>query len=295
MDHPGFEVTAARGRLARLRLLGGVDEPTLRRSRILLHGENGPVRAQVRALHMTPDRRRRHTTLEVSCERPVRAGDWGHFDLTPLALTGGKIRSKALDNVLSVALILALLDGLAQAKRRARVFGDFTVAEEVGFVGAMELARGRMLSRRVPLVVMETSRELPSFKIDAGPVVRVGDRISVYDDALTRWLSDSAERLAARDRGFRWQRALMPGGACEATLYQITGWRAGALAVPLANYHNMGPRGAAPEWVSRGDAEGMLQLMEALARKGPSPDSAERLRRRLYRQHRRYAGRFRGK
>ncbi len=295
MDHPGFEVLDCRGRQARLRLLGGVEEPTLRGSRILIHGAEGAVRAEVRSVRMAADRRKEHTTLRVRCEAPVAPGDWGHFDLVPLSLAGGKIRSKALDNVLSVAIILALLDGLAAARRKAHVYGVFTVAEEVGFVGAMELARGRMLPRRVPLVVMETSRELPSFEIGGGPVVRVGDRISVYDDELTRWLSETAERLAERDGDFRWQRALMPGGACEATLFQLAGWRAGALAIALANYHNMGAKGAAAEWVDRRDAEQMLELLEALALRGPRPGRSEDLLRRLYRQHRRYAGRFKAR
>jgi putative aminopeptidase FrvX len=293
LDHPGFEVIESRGRRARLRLLGGVDEPTLRRCRILLHGAEGPVRAELISLSMTRDRRKSETELSVRCERPVAAGDFGHFDLTPLSLARGRISSKALDNVLSVAVILAMLDDLAATRRKAHVYGVFTVAEEVGFVGAMELMLGRLLPKRVPMVVLETSRELPSFKIGAGPVVRVGDRISVFDDALTRWLTETAESLREREPDFRFQRALMPGGMCEASLYQLVGRRACALAVPLANYHNIGPKGAAPEWVDRRDAEDLLRLLGALGRKGPDPGRSAAFLKQLYRQHRRYSPRFR--
>jgi len=292
MDHPGFEVVAARGRQATLRLLGGVDEPTLRGSRILIHGADGPVRCRTRSVRMSPDRRKRHTHVTVTSETPLAEGDWGHFDLTPLSLARGRITSKALDNVLSAALILALLDRLAATRRRAHVYGVFTAAEEVGFVGAMGLVKGRLLPRRVPVVVMETSRELPGFSIGAGPVVRVGDRISVYDDGVTRWLGDTATAVAGRDGDFRWQRALMPGGMCEATLFNIAGYRAGALALALANYHNMGPRGAAAEWVNRRDAEQMLQLLEALAARGPRPGSDETLYARIETQYRRYRKRL---
>jgi endoglucanase len=292
-DHPGFEVIAVRGRTATLRLLGGVDEPTLRNSRILLLGAAGPVRAEVLAVKMAKDRRVDDTTLRVRCAAPVAVGDWGHFDLVRLSLAGGKIRSKALDNVLSAALILKLLDDFSADERPAHVYGVFTVAEEVGFVGAMELMKSNLLPRRVPMVVMETSRELPGFKIGAGPVVRVGDRLSVYDDELTRWLTETAEALAKREPGFRFQRALMPGGACEASLYQLEGRPTCALAIALANYHNMGRRGAAAEWVSRSDAEQMLMLLTALTTSGPKPGRREELRRLLWRQHRRYAARFR--
>ncbi len=294
MDHPGFEVISCRGKSARLRLLGGVDEKTLRNSRILLQSEGGSVRATPTAVKMAKNRRKEHTELSARCESPVRVGDWGHFDLVPLSLARGRITSKALDNLLSVAVILATLDELAASRRKARVYGVFTVAEEVGFVGAMELMLGNLLPKRVPMVVLETSRELPSFKIGAGPVVRVGDRISIFDDPLTRWLSETAEGLQVKSVDFRFQRALMPGGMCEASLFQLSGRPSCALAVPLANYHNMGPNGAAPEWVNRNDTEGLLQLLIALARKGADPGRSEAFRRQLYRQHRRYRARFKG-
>ncbi len=295
MDHPGFEVISVRGRQAQLRLLGGVDEPTLKNSRVLLISGGEKVKAEVLSVKMAADRRKDDTTLRVRCARPVSVGDWGHFDLVPLSLAGGKIRSKALDNTLSVALILCLLDGFSAAKRKAHVYGVFTVAEEVGFVGAMELMRSNLLPKRVPMVVMETSRELPSFKIGGGPVVRVGDRMSVYDDELTRWLTETAETLDAKEPGFQFQRALMPGGACEATLFQMEGRPTCALAVALANYHNMGRSGAAAEWVNRGDAEQMLMLLEALTATGPKPGRRDELLKRIWRQHRRYAKRFRGR
>jgi putative aminopeptidase FrvX len=101
MDHPGFEVTAARGHTAALRLLGGVDEPTLRRSRIRLLTAGGPVRATPLSVQMTRDRRKAPTTLVVGCDGPVAPGDWGQFDLPGLSLAAGQIRAPALDNVLS--------------------------------------------------------------------------------------------------------------------------------------------------------------------------------------------------
>ncbi|MCP4547836.1 MAG: hypothetical protein GY835_15345 [bacterium] len=292
MDHPGFEVVEVRGRQARLRLLGGVDEPTLRNSTIRLYTSTGTVKAEVRSVRMAADRRKQHTLLDVRCDKPVQVGDWGQFDLVQLSLADGKIRSVALDNVCSVALILALLDRLAAGRRKGHVYGVFTACEEVGFVGALELVRSGILPKRVPLVVLETSRELPSFKIGAGPVIRVGDRLSVYNDFLTRWLTDTAGKLAEQDDGFRFQRALMPGGMCEATLYQLEGWSACALALALANYHNMGRSGAAAEWVSRRDAEDLLLLLEQLVKKGPGSTSADKLRSGLERQYLRYRHRF---
>lgn len=295
MDHPGFEVVEARGRRARVRLLGGVDEKTLRGSRLVFAAGGRRVKAETLSVKMAKDRRKEDTLLRVRSAEPLEPGQFGWFDLVTLSLARGRIRSKALDNVLSAALICALLDGLASAGTKAHVYGLFTVGEEVGFAGAMEAVKGRLMPRRLPLIVMETSRELPSFEIGKGPVIRVGDRLSVFDNELTLWMGDTAEALAKEDPRFRHQRALMPGGWCEATLFQLAGWRTGALALALDNYHNMGRRGAAAEAVSLADARQMLRLMEALALRPPDPARQDRLLRDLERVHARYAPRFRAR
>jgi putative aminopeptidase FrvX len=63
----------------------------------------------------------------------------------------------------------------------ASVYGVFTRAEEVGFIGAIQLAKSKQLLQDVTVVSLETSAELPPAKIGAGPIVRVGDRTSVFD------------------------------------------------------------------------------------------------------------------
>jgi len=292
MDHPGFEVVQAKGRNARVRLLGGVDEKTLRDSRLVFADGEKRVRAETLDVKMAKDRRREDTILRVRSRESLREGQFGWFDLLPLSLARGRIRSKALDNVLSVALICALLDDLAERGVRAHVYGLFAVAGEVGFVGAMEAVRGGLIPRKLPLSVMEASRELPSFKIGKGPVIRVGDRLSVFDNELTLWMGDRAEALAKEDRGFRYQRALMPGGWCEATLFQLAGWKTAALALALDNYHNMGARGAAAEAVSLEDARQMISLMEDLSLNAPDQARKDKLLRDLRKVHARYAPRF---
>ncbi len=294
MDHPGFEVMESRGRSAKVRLLGGVDEKTLKGSRLVFEDEGRRIKAETLSVKMAKDRRKEDTVLRIKANEPLRPGQFGWFDLVPLSISRGRIRSKALDNLISAALICALLDDLASRKRKAQVYGLFTVAEEVGFAGAMEAVKGKLVPKKLPVIVMETSRELPSFEIGKGPVIRVGDRMSVFDDGMTLWLSDTAEALTKQDKRFQYQRALMPGGWCEATLFQLAGYKTGALAISLDNYHNMGKKGAAAEAVSLSDTEQMLKLMEALALTGPDPVRKERLFRDLERVHKRYAPRFKG-
>lgn len=101
-------------------------------------------------------------------------------------------------------------------------------------------------------------------------IIRVGDRASVFDAEGTRYLTEVATALGRNDPGFRWERALMSGGTCEATAYQELGHRAAAVCVPLGNYHNCanGNR-IAEEYVAVADAVAMVRLLECAARRWP--------------------------
>jgi putative aminopeptidase FrvX len=110
-----------------------------------------------------------------------------------------------------------------------------------------------------------------------GVVVRVGDRTSVFDDAATAVLAK-----VAADARIPHQRKLMSGGTCEATAYQLYGYRTAALCVALGNYHNCGPdHQIASEYVSVDDVAGMVQLMTRVATEAPPTDPHAALREKL--------------
>jgi endoglucanase len=131
------------------------------------------------------------------------------------------------------------------------VWGLFTRAEEVGFLGALEAVRLGTVPAGASVLSLECSKALPSAPQGDGVIVRVGDRMSIFDPDLTQSLRTAADALAGRDRSFRYQRKLMDGGACEATVFCASGFRASGLAVPLGNYHNASDDGIgiAPEHV----------------------------------------------
>ncbi len=283
MDHPGFEVLSG-GRRARAALLGGVDPKHLRGSRVLLYHDvhslreaarpPAPVRGRIAAVHSTlpAGARRAEVEVEIVCASEVEPRAWGHFDLPGMELHGGMLRSKALDNLLSCVLILATCARLQRRRAVANLLGVFTRAEEVGFVGAGGVLRSSVLSPARPLVVLETSKALPTAPMGRGPVLRVGDRMSSFDPEMDLWLSASAAELAEAEPRFLFQRALMTGGACEASLFILHGRRVGALAMPLGNYHNMTPRGGiGPEFVRASDFDQMLLLLEHLSTHPPRP------------------------
>ncbi len=210
---------------------------------------------------------------------PVR--DFGAFamwDLPAFELRDGRIFSRACDDLIGCAAIVALFHELELAGAEVCVHGLFTRAEEVGFVGAIRLALSGRVPKTLTIVSLETSSEKGGpAQMGAGVIVRVGDRTSIFDDAATAALMDAAKRAEIPV-----QRCLMSGGTCEATAYQLYGYRSAGLCVALGNYHNCGPdTQIASEFVSAADVEGMVRLMVAATTTAPTADPHAMLRLRL--------------
>jgi endoglucanase len=129
------------------------------------------------------------------------------------------------------------------------------------------VADAKLLPRNALVVSLETSKELPPVKMGQGVILRVGDRSSIFDSTAMRFLGEAAAGLRAKDEKFRFQRALMFGGTCEATAFQEFGYQVAAVCVALGNYHNCHPQGRiAAEYVSLSDACGMVRLLVEAAR-----------------------------
>ena len=62
----------------------------------------------------------------------------------------------------------------------------------------------------------------------------------------------------------------MPGGTCEATVYDIYGFTAASICVALGNYHNMDTaRGRiGPEYIDLADWRNMVKLFVQVAKNG---------------------------
>ena len=194
-------------------------------------------------------------------------GAFRMWDLPKCEVRAGRIRSRACDDLIGCAAIVAALRELERTGAECAAWGLFTRAEEVGFVGAIELAKSARLPRSVTVVSLETSsvRGGP-VKIGGGPIIRVGDRTSVFDSAATAQL-----QAAAKSAGIVHQRALMQGGTCEATAYALYGYRTAAMCVALGNYHTCGPGDLiAPEYVSLEDSLGMARLCVAATTAAPA-------------------------
>ncbi len=210
---------------------------------------------------------------------PVR--DFGAFamwDLPAFELKDGRIHSRACDDLIGCAAIVAMFHELEANAVEGACYGLFTRAEEVGFVGAIHLAKAGRVPKDVTIVSLETSSERGGqCKMGDGVIVRVGDKTSIFDPDET-----ATFMRIAQDAQIPAQRCLMSGGTCEATAYQLYGYRCAALCVALGNYHNCAPDNViAPEFVSVADFDGLTRLCVAAVRAGEPPDPRAALRVRL--------------
>jgi putative aminopeptidase FrvX len=200
---------------------------------------------------------------------------FGGFGFSKAVWSKDKILyTKAADDLVGVYCITELAIRLWKKETTGQnsFLAVLTRAEEVGFIGAVahfELGWLKEALRPIVCVSLEASRTLRGAEIGKGPVVRLGDRATVFDARASQVLTMIASKLLP----LKHQRRLMDGGTCEATAATAYGFPAIGISVPLGNYHNQsleggpqsrGPSGPAPEFVHRNDIKGMLTLCEGL-------------------------------
>jgi putative aminopeptidase FrvX len=270
LDHPGFTIDDVVDDRVALTFLGGLGAAHAVPGSPLEFFRDGEVSPTGRGALIAADERAGRltgATAEV-LDGEACAGGFAMWGFPGWSLVEGRITSRACDDLLGAAAILACLrEVAARAPRGVAVWGLLTRAEEVGFLGALEAIRLGTVPAGASVVSLECSKALPDAPQGGGVIVRVGDRMSIFAPALTESLRLAAEQVAAGDPAFRFQRKLMDGGACEATAFCATGFRASGLAVPLGNYHNAADDGAgvAPETVLVDDWLAEVQLLVELA------------------------------
>lgn len=276
-DHPGFHGVewVAPDRLA-FKWHGGSPTAHLEGGKVWLADADGFVgEGRVEEFEMMAHGKAidRGVIRVKDLRRPAKAADlFGGFGFRANHWREGDLLyAKAADDLIGVHAILETAIALKKTKG-APFIGLLTRAEEVGFIGAIahfELGWLKGAKRKRLAVSLETSRTLLGAEIGKGPVVRLGDRKSVFDSGATQVFSE----LAARVLPGKHQRRIMDGGTCEGTAATAYGIPTIAISVPLGNYHNQsfegGPdaapaNGPAPEFVSVADIEGMCALTRAV-------------------------------
>jgi putative aminopeptidase FrvX len=302
LDHPAFVVTPGSlgDREIELEFRGGVHDPYFPGAAIdIIDAKDRPHRAKIIELDATAKPFKRVVARLSEKNGTIAPGDIGRwvFSTGPQAvMRKGQLHAPACDDLAAVAAALAAIDIITSNKGGASgsVGVLLTRAEEVGFVGAIAACKLKSIPKGTRLICLENSRSYAESPIGAGPIVRVGDKASVFTPELTNRISHIAADYQAKHQDFKWQRKLMPGGTCEATAFATFGYESTCLCLPLGNYHNMvaiddvlSGRARAKcdaEYISIDDYHGLIELLVVTAANLDSADASP-LKARLNKLH----------
>ncbi|MGI9015024.1 MAG: hypothetical protein ACR2GY_12370 [Phycisphaerales bacterium] len=273
LDHPAFIVQSVRNDIIELEFRGGVNDPYFESATIeIIDSENHSHAATIDKLNNKATPFKRVTARLKRSRKGIVPGDIARWKLPkPSINAAGELHTNACDDLAAVAAALAVIDITYKRAGLEHVSLLFTRAEEVGFVGAIAACRLRSIPKTARLICLENSRSFAESPIGGGPILRVGDRISVFEPNLTNALCALLLEYAGKNPSFKWQRKLMPGGACEATAFASFGYDSTCVCLPLGSYHNMrdidavaqGKRPAriGREYISIADFHGLVDLL----------------------------------
>jgi endoglucanase len=206
--------------------------------------------------------------------------DIARWKFNPPIVKNGLLHAPACDDLAGVAAALCALDKIKRLSALGHVGVLLTRAEEIGFVGAIAAAKNKSVPKSSRLLCLETSRSFPESPIGGGPILRVGDKTSVFGPDIT----NAASEIMNAQKKFTWQRKLMPGGTCESTAFCEYGYLSTCLCLALGNYHNMKdidgvlqknkPAKVAPEVISVNDFYGLAEMLKIICRELDKPRKA---------------------
>jgi endoglucanase len=290
LDHPAFVVTAvyAKGKSVELSLefRGGVNDPYFKGAALEVFDKDTKKSfdAKIVSLDATTDPATKpFKTVVAKLAKPAAAkhiatGSIARWKFPKAEVKKSLAHTHACDDLAALAAALVAYDAISRDEKCAHVALLFTRSEEIGFIGAIGAAREGTVPKGARLVCLENSRSFPhDSPIGAGPIVRVGDRLSVFTPELTNRIGDIAAAHAKDNAKFRFQRKLMPGGACEATAFASFGLASTCVCLPLGNYHNMqdidgvaagkAKAKVGREFISCDDFHWLVELLEVVARR----------------------------
>lgn len=310
LDHPGFVVESQTGPgEITLAFRGGVMADYFPDARITIHHDDhtttgATIRAETNAENK--DKPFKLYTATLDEEREIARGTIATWTLPETEIVddeyGGILHTNACDDLAALAAALCAIDELRLEGSTNDTRVLLTRAEEVGFIGAIGACKSGFMPKASRIIALENSRAFPDSPIHAGPIVRVGDRVSVFSPELTGAVAQVAQRISGAPATptasqkktdkphWRWQRKLMAGGACEASVFCAFGYQATCVCLPLGNYHNMAnlteaqegtltePPRVGREYIGIDDFEAMVDLLIECGRDLPeSPSFAQRV------------------
>ena len=254
LDHPGL-VYAGRhsGELHLFEVLGGVRANLLPGAAVRVYDlaaapDQRSIRGRIHQVLPSRGDVRPHVAVDVPKMRGRNPGPgtFAMWDLVPFRRRGRRLHGRACDDLAGASVGLAALDQLQRSGAKVHAGLLLTRAEEIGFDGMIGALSGPLIQRHAIYINIECSSIAAGAVMGAGPIIRVGDKQSVFDPDVVGGLETVAANLVGSETTFCYQRRLMDAGSCEATALMHAGLKTGAVALPLSNYHNGGRRRSRP-------------------------------------------------
>lgn len=167
---------------------------------------------------------------------PVKVGDVAAFD-RPFMELGGRLVSKAMDDRISVAVMVQALKELTSTPHE--LYFIFSTQEEVGLRGATTAAYGVDPELALAVDVTRTGDTPKGVKMEValgkGPAIKVRDSGMLSAPRVIRWMVETAEKA-----GIPYQLEVLEGGTTDARAMQLTrgGVPAGCLSIPTRYIHS---------------------------------------------------------
>jgi putative aminopeptidase FrvX len=221
--------------------VGGWFDQTLLNQRVLLHTKKGTVAGVIgsKPVHvMQEDERKKPieakdmfidvgvSSKDEAASLGIEPGVTASLDRGLVALAGDRVTGKAFDDRAGAAVLLTVMQRIANLDLKPTVMGVFTVQEEVGLKGAKTSAFG--LNPDVALAIDTCipgdhpgiKKEDSAIQIGRGPAIAVIDasgRGIITHPRVLEWL-----RETAKAKGIPCQLEVAEGGTTDATAISLT-------------------------------------------------------------------------
>jgi endoglucanase len=261
MDEIGVIVTHVdEGGFVRFTNIGGVYPRYLPGGRVrFLDGTIGVIGIEdVKDIYSVPPLTKMFIDVGAKSPKdcPVRVGDVAVFERLFIDL-GTRLVSKALDNRISVAIMIAALRQLEDSP--FELYFVFTSQEEVGVKGATTAAYGIDPDIGLALDATRTGDTPKGITMEValgkGPAIKVKDSGMIVDPRVVDWMVKTAEEAR-----IPYQLEVLERGGTDARTIQLTraGVPAGCLSIPCRYIHSPS------EMVDLSDVENAVKLTVAL-------------------------------
>lgn len=187
---------------------------------------------------------------------PVKVGDVAVFERT-FSEMGQRLVSKAMDDRVSVALLVAAMQSLKDSPHD--LYFVFSVQEEVGVRGAATAAFGIEPDLGLAVDVTRTGDTPKGITMEVslgqGPAIKIKDSGMIADPRVVTWMVNRAEADE-----IPYQLEVLERGSTDARAIQLSraGVPAGCISIPCRYVHSPS------EMIDLGDVENALRLLLGL-------------------------------